>query len=284
VNASDDRGTTPEPPKKPDSGETWLPPRLREKLDNPSTGDDFDFLKKKSSPIGPIITVVVILAIAGGALWMIRNNQKKAATARAAEEYAARLADSLAVVHRADSLAAVARADSIAFAALPKREQKRILAERAKQAAASQGMTSPVPATTSGGASTATGGASTAATGSSAGGAPPASGAPAAASGAEGSGGTTEPAAGEAAKPAGPFGIDAGQFLDEARAGEEAESLKTKTGLAASVLSLGEGDEVSYHVVLGRYSSRASAEAKANSLLSKGLVSQAAVLELPKAE
>ncbi|HEY2956299.1 MAG TPA: hypothetical protein VGK89_13760 [Candidatus Eisenbacteria bacterium] len=277
MNEKEDRGTTPEPPKKPDSGEAWLPPRLREKLEGKSQGEEFDFLKKeKSSPLVPIITVAVVLAIAGGTFWMIRNNQMKAAAAKARAEYEAHLADSLAQVRLADSLAAAVRADSIAFAALPKREQKRTLAERARQAAAAaQGTTATSTSTPPAGTPAATPTAGTPAT-SAAGGA-------AATGGAEA--GTPEAAAGEPAAPkeTGPFGIDAGQFLDETRAGEVAEELKTKTGLAAAVLTLGEGDEAAFHVVLGHYSSRGSAEAKANSLLSKGLVSQAAVVALPKA-
>jgi hypothetical protein len=77
VNQTDDKGTPPESSGPPEQGGAWLPPRLREKLDAPSTGDDFDFLKKrKSSPIGTIITVVVVAAVIAGA-WMVWQNNRR---------------------------------------------------------------------------------------------------------------------------------------------------------------------------------------------------------------
>ena len=257
MNQTDDKGTPPENPSS-EQGGAWLPPRLREKLDAPSTGDDFDFLKKrKSSPIGAIITVVVVVAVIAGA-WMVwQNNKRKAAeaaAAKAAAERAVFVADSLARVRMADSLAAVARADSIAFAALPKWKQRQILAEKArKEAAAKGGATASAP---------------TPAGGAAAGGAAAAEG--------------TEAAPAEPAE-AGPFGIDVGQYLDEVRAGEKAAEFKEKTGVDARVVPIGEGDEASYHVVLGSYPRRSAAESKANSLLSKGLLTEAAVVALPKA-
>jgi len=263
VNPPEDKGPNPETPEQP-SG-VWLPPRLREKLEQPTSGDEFDFLKRKSSPVGPIITGVLIVAIIAGAWWIFQNNKRKeaeAAAARAAVERAAFVADSLAKVRMADSLVAVARADSIAFAALPKWKQRQILAERAKLAAAARASTSPPPAAAGG----ATGAAAS----------PGATGA-----GAAGTGGGTE-AAPETPPEPGPFGIDAGQFLDEARAGEVAAELKEKTGLAAAIVPMGEGDELAYHVVLGSYPGRAAAESKANSLLAKSLLSEASVVKLPK--
>ena len=258
-----------ETPADPAAGGVWLPPRLRQKLESPSTGDDFDFLKQKSSPVGTIVTVAVVVAVLVGAGIVWQTNQRKAkaaAEAKAAEERAAVVADSLAKVRMADSLAAVARADSIAFAALPKWKQRQILAEKAKKEAAASGATASAAKPATG----AAGGA--AAAGATAGGA--------AAGGAAAGGAETEPA-----KPAeaGPFGIDAGQFLDEAKAGEIAGTLKDKTGLAAAVVPMGEGDDTSFHVVLGSYTSRGAAESKANSLLSKGMLTEASVVALPKA-
>jgi hypothetical protein len=254
VNADDKEPTGGEPgPAEPQPGGVWLPPRLRQKLEAPSSGDDFDFLKRKSSPVGTIVTVAVIVAVLAGAFMVYQNNQRKvkaAAAAKAAAERAAFVADSLAQVHMADSLAAVARADSIAFAALPKWKQRQILAEKAKKEAAASGAT---------------------ATGA-AGGKP--------AGGAAAGGAPTETAAPEEA---GPFGIDAGQFLDETKAGQVATELKDKTGLAAAVVPMGEGDDTSYHVVLGSYPRRGTAESKANSLLSKGMLNEASVVALPKA-
>lgn len=267
MNEPEDKDPKPESPAEPAAPGVWLPPRLREKLDAPSSGDDFDFLKRTSSPAGTIITVAVVVVVLAGAWWVFQNNQHKvaaAAAARAAEERAAVVADSLARVHMADSLAAVVRADSLAFAALPKWKQRQILAEQAKKAAAASGTTAGAAATTG------------------------ASGGAAAAGGAAAGAGATTGAEGAQAQPetpaeAGPFGIDAGQYLDEARAGEVAATLKEKTGLAATIVTMGEGDEQSFHVVLGSYPRRSAAESKANSLLAKGLLSEASVVALTKA-
>jgi len=262
VNEPEDKGPKSESPQEPAPSGVWLPPRLREKLDAPSSGDDFDFLRKrKSSPLGMIITVVVVVAVLAGAWIIFQNNQKKtaaAAAAKAAEERAAVVADSLARVRMADSLAAIVRADSVAFAALPRWKQRQILAEKAKKAAAASGATAGAAATTGG-----PGGA--------------------AAAGGAAAGGEAAPVEPETPAEAGPFGIDAGQYLDEARAGEVAATLKEKTGLAATVVTMGEGDEQSFHVVLGSYPRRAAAESKANSLLAKGLLSEASVVALTKA-
>lgn len=265
MNEPEDKGTSPEPPAKPEASTVWLPPRLREKLEQPQSGEEFDFLKRKSSPVGTIITVIVIATVVAGAWWLFQkdqNNKRMAAAAKSAEERAAVVADSLAKVHFADSLAAIVRADSIAFAALPRWKQRGILAERAKLAAAAKGSASP-PAAAGGPAGGATG-----ATGGTTAGAGDAAESPA--------GATQTP------EEVGPFGIDAGQFLDEARAGEIAAELREKTGLSAAVVPVGEGEEISYHVVLGSYPRRATAESKAGSLLAKGSVIQAEVVPLPK--
>ena len=257
MNQPEDKDPKPETSQEPAAGGVWLPPRLRQKLEAPSSGDDFDFLKQNRSPVGTIITVAVIVAVIGGAWWMYQNNKHKEALAAAAKAAAVRdefVADSLAKVRMADSLAAIARADSIAFAALPKWKQRQILAEKAKKAAAASGAADGKPAA----------------------GAGEATGAGAASAKAD---------SGAAAVPqeAGPFGIDTGQYLDEAKANEVAASLKQSTGLAASVVSMGEGEDTSYHVLLGSYPHRGTAEAKANSLLGKGLLSQALVVAIPKA-
>jgi len=259
VTGPDDRETPPKSSTPPDS-QAWLPPRLRDKLDNPEGGDDdLDFLKKKSSPVGKIVGVVVVVALLGGGWWLFQNNQQKAKAAAAkaeADARAAAVADSLAQVRQADSLAAVARADSIAFTKLPKAEQRRILALRAKNAA--------------GGSTAAAAGAATTPATKTAG-APKGAGTPS----------TTTPAEPAAPKEKGPFGIDAGQYLDEGKANEVAETLKTSTGLPAQVASMGEG---TFHVLLGSFSSRAAAETRGSSLLAKGLVEQAAVVTIPKAK
>src|SRR5690349_6313202 len=215
-----------------------------------------------------IVTIVVGVALVGGIWWMIHNSQEKAkaAAAKAAEATRqAAIADSLAEQARVDSIAAKAHADSVAFAALPKAQQRKILAERAKAAAAASGgssaSTPAKPATAAG----ATAG------GAAVGGAPAATGG-AAAGGAAAGGAAAEPAP---PKEKGPYAIDAGQFLDQAQATTTADALKGTTGLAAQVTTDGEGDAATYHVLLGSYASRAAAEAKASALLSKSLVQQA---------
>jgi hypothetical protein len=222
---------------------------------------DLDFLNRKPSPAGYIITAVVVLAAAGGIFFMVHNAQvkaqaeKAAAAAAFAKQRAQDVADSLAVVAHADSVAAQARADSIAFTKLPKWKQRQIQAKKAQDAAKAAAAANPTPAA---GAGAAAGGAA--------------------------AGGEAAAAGTEAAPPpveTGPFGIDAGQFLDQAQANDKAAELKTATGLAAQVTTEGEGDAATYHVLLGKYSSRASAEAKASSLLGKAVVSQAIVVKLP---
>jgi hypothetical protein len=227
VDQPEDKGPKPETPGEPAAGGVWLPPRLRQKLESPTSGDDFDFLKTtKPNPMGAIITGVVVVAVLAGAWMVFQNNQRKAREAaekKAADERAVVVADSLARVRMADSLAAIVRADSIAFAALPKWKQRQILAEKAKKEAAASAAKA---GGTGAGAAAAAGGAATA-----------------------GGGETVEPVA--PAEP-GPFGIDAGQFIDDVRAGEVAAELKAKTGLEAAVVPMGEGEEQSYHVVLER--------------------------------
>ena len=233
----------------PEGGKPYLSPRLRDKLGNVDDDSDLDFLNKKPSPAGWIITAVVVLAAAGGIFWMVHNAQVKAAAEKAAaakafaEQRAKDVADSLAAVAHADSLRAQAVADSIAFTKLPKWKQRQILAKKAADAAKAAAAANP-------------------------------STAPAAAAAPD----TSAPAA---PVETGPFGIDAGQFLDQQQANDKAAEFKTATGLAAIVSTEGEGDAATYHVLLGKYSSRASAEAKASSLLGKGVVPQAIVVKLP---
>lgn len=234
---------------EPDSGKPYLSPRLRDKLGDVGDDSDLDFLNRKPSPAGWIITAVVVLAAAGGIFWMVHNAQVKAAAEKAeaakvaAAQHAQEVADSLAAAAHADSLAAQERADSIAFAKLPKWKQKQILAKKAADAQKAAAAANP-------------------------------SAAPAAAA-------TPDTSAPAAPVEEGPFGIDAGQFLDQQQANDKAAEFKTATGLAAIVTTEGEGDAATYHVLLGKYSSRGSAEAKASSLLGKGVIPQAMVVKLP---
>ena len=263
----EDRESKPAAPKPPDSSGAWLPPRLREKIEEAEAGGGGE--SKTANLVGLIVTVLVIVAVAVGVWSLIRSGHEKekarlaAAAAAAAAERAAFVADSLATVHRADSLAAVARADSISFAKLPKWQQRKILAEKAKKAAAATATSAATkPAPTAGAArpaanaTTATRHASKAADSSAA-----------------------EPAA---PQEKGPFGVDAGQFIDQAQATQVADDLKTKASLPTQVVTVGEGDAATYHVFVGKFSTHAAAEAAATRLLAKGLVQQGAVTPLPK--
>lgn len=225
-----------------------IPARLREKLGDAETsgggGDEWE--PQKRSPVGMIVTVVVIVAAAAGGWWWWSNQQaqKRAEEERiaAAEARAAFVADSIA---SAQAFAdSVARADSIAaFEALPRSKQRQIIAERARAARQAAG----------GGATASSGG---------------------------GAGGTA--AAAEEPEEEGPFALDAGQFLFEDAANRAAATLKESTGLDAVVRAVGSGDDATYHVYLGRYTSRSAATAAANDLLGKGSVPQARVVKAPK--
>lgn len=229
----DDRESTPTPEKK----EVWLPPRLRDKIEQGGGGgggDDDEFVIKPSSPIPGIITGVVILAVVVAGGWFLKSqaDKQKAAEAKvAAEKRAAEVADSLAKVRMADSLLAIKRADSLAFAALPKWKQLQVLKEKA------------------------------------------------AAGDANAQRALDELKAASAGDPdAGPFGIDAGEYLDDARASQVADELKASTGLDAKVVKRGSGDNESFHVVLGRYEARPDADAAAKQLLARGMIRQGIVV------
>ena len=274
---------TPPDDRESNSGgkEPWLPPRLRDKLDTKGGGssdDDFDFLKKKGPPIELIVIVIVVVGIVGGLGFLVmksREAKKKeeiAAAQQAAAERAKAVADSLAAVAQADSIKAAAVADSIALSKMPKWKRNQVLAERAKKAGGAAPASTPgAPA---GGAVPKAGGA---AAGGAAGGGAAAGGAAAGgAAGGSAGGAPAAPAEPAAPKEKGPYGIDAGQYLDEAKANSVADDLKTKTGLAAKVVNVSD----TFHVLLGSFSSRASADAKANALLGKGLIEQGGVMPL----
>ena len=271
----EDGVSRPPSSQPPDTRGAGLPPRLREKLleaEEKGAGGGGG-----SQAIGLIITVVVIAAIVGGVWWMLSAEQakKKAEAARiAAGARAVAIADSLDAVARADSLAAAARADSIAFAALPKSQQRKLLAERAKKLASNSSASTATTTTSTTTTAPASSGSSASATAT-----------PPAAKPATGTAAAKPPApAAEptAPKEKGPFAIDAGHYLDQARANEVAEALKAKAKLPTQVVSVGEGDAAVFHVFVGSFSSRAAADAAANRLLEQGAVEQAGVVPLPK--
>ncbi len=238
----------------------------------------------EGSPIvGLLVTVVIIAGIVGGVWWLIKSDadKKTAEAARAAASARAiAVADSLDAVARADSIVAKALADSLAFAALPKAQQRKILAERAKAAAAAteaeKKAAAPATASATAPAKPAAGGATagTAAAGGATAGSTPAAGGATA-------GGAPAPAAEPAPpKEKGPFAIDAGTFLDQAQANQVAETLKAKAKLSGQVVAM-EGGE--FHVLLGSFSTHSAADAMAGKLFGSGALQQAVVVPIPKA-
>src|SRR5258708_5213595 len=85
VTPPDDRESKPESPAPPDSGK-YLSPRLRAKLESGGGGrdEDFDFLNRKRSPVGLILTIVIVVAAIGGVVLLVNNSRQKA-KAEAAE-------------------------------------------------------------------------------------------------------------------------------------------------------------------------------------------------------
>jgi hypothetical protein len=75
----------------------------------------------------------------------------------------------------------------------------------------------------------------------------------------------------------GPFTLDAGEFLFEDRAREEAAALEAATNLRARVAR---GSGGAYHVYLGRFDDRDAARRAAAGLAAKALVTQATVVPL----
>lgn len=124
----EDRDSGAKPPQPPPGDSGWLPPRLRDKLEQ-AEGE-----RPKKSPAGLIVGLVVIVVLVIVGWWFIHSQQVKAKAE--AERVAARakaVADSTARVYTADSLAAVARADSIAaFNKLPRWKQRQIIARQAR--------------------------------------------------------------------------------------------------------------------------------------------------------
>src|SRR5690349_10116463 len=79
--------TPPTPPSPPK--EVWLPPRLRDRLEQ----KQYDEPDYKKSPVGMIVTIVVIIAVICGVVWLVMMNKAKEQKAvLAAKVEAARVA------------------------------------------------------------------------------------------------------------------------------------------------------------------------------------------------
>src|SRR5262249_42233105 len=205
------------PPK-----EVWLPPRLRDRLEQ----KDYDAPEYKSSPVGLIVFIVILVA-AGCGVWALvaANKAKEAKAAAAAKAEAARVAkveaDSLAKIRVADSLLTAARAESLAaFMKLPKWRQDQL------HGIATPGIGNP--------------------------------------------------------EEKGSFVIDAGEFLIEDPAKAAADAIRAKTKLAVNVVPVGTGGDQTFHVYIGKFSSRGAAQQSADDLINKGIAKQANVISAPK--
>ena len=72
-----------------------------------------------------------------------------------------------------------------------------------------------------------------------------------------------------------------GSYLDSNRARLECDHLIAQTGLEAWVVEEADNGGTNYRVVVGVYSSPERAEASADSMLERGLISEARVVPLP---
>jgi hypothetical protein len=77
------------------------------------------------------------------------------------------------------------------------------------------------------------------------------------------------------------LGLEVGTYLDVERARLECDRLASESGLRAWVVTDSEYGAASYRVVLGVFRTRDRAEASATTLLERGLVSEAQVVDLP---
>jgi cell division protein FtsN len=76
------------------------------------------------------------------------------------------------------------------------------------------------------------------------------------------------------------FGVAVGTYLNEERADQERVKLVASTSLPARVVTVTEDDVAMYRLVMGAFESRQSAERMASSLIERGLVDEARVVQL----
>ena len=76
--------------------------------------------------------------------------------------------------------------------------------------------------------------------------------------------------------------LEVGSYLDEGRARAECDQLAAETGLKAWLVGASEYGGTSYRILLGVYTSQDRADAAANTLLQRGLISEARVVPLPR--
>jgi len=78
------------------------------------------------------------------------------------------------------------------------------------------------------------------------------------------------------------YGVGVASYLDEDRANVERDRFAADTALPAAVMAYNDAGTIMYRVVLGRWASSNEAERNANSLMERGLINEARVLQLPK--
>jgi hypothetical protein len=130
MNQPKDRPQEPKPSSSPENPEVWLPPRLRERLEEGARPPS-----RSSTILGWSVMILLLSGTAAGFAWVAHAHRVKAkAAAVALAAQAARqvaIADSVLRAHVADSLVAVARADSVkSFLALPAWKRRELLLAR----------------------------------------------------------------------------------------------------------------------------------------------------------
>ena len=235
-----------------DEPKPYISSRLREKLSESDTNDDWS--PKGGPPIAGIIVAVVVLAVLVVGVMFLRKAEKAQKAKEDAAAAASARADSHATNARAESLATAARADSMARAAADSVARKH---GKLPKSALASGAGKPA-----GGGGRPSGGATAAAGGAAAG----------------GGGAAAAPATPPAPKTDG-FGIAVGTFLDEGRAKSELDRLTGATSLTGIVAPTTDG---SFRVILGKFTSHGAADKKAVALADSGLVREAHVVARPK--
>jgi type II secretory pathway pseudopilin PulG len=242
----------PDKPEPPKPAAPYISSKLREKLEE---SGDKEWSPGGSNPLPGILgTIVVIGILVATFMWWTASNKKQEA-ARAAAAAAAARQDSLETAARAESIAAVVRADSTAHADSLLAHGKHPHAAPAATAPAKTAATTPAKTTPAGGATKPAGDAAASAA-------------------------TAAPA--KPKVPTDGVGIAVGDYMMEDRANSEKDKLSASTGLVGKVVPIDDGGTTMYRVILGKWSSRAPAEARATALIDSSLVHEAKVVARPK--
>ena len=242
-----------------------LPPRLRAKLDH-ELGEEPESFAPRSRGRGVWITALVVLTLVAAAIVLMRIGVIPGLPFMAPPGHAPASAPVAAVPVPTDTSSHAAPADSAAKevpatlthpAVSPGEPQVGAVKSSSTASSVSSAALAPTSATTTGTA------------------------APKAAAGALDASG---PATSAATKPAvaQTFGISVATYLDSDRAEAEKVKLAASTGMTVAVREAHEGGTSVYHLVVGGFDSRVSAEDAASDLVKKGLVEEARIVPGPK--